>query len=120
MNRFKKMLALLLSILMVNLFFFGTCFAQQSWYSTAEITEHTPVVRALPEEKIPVEVVKEGGGSAMLWALLGVVAIGGVVAAAGGGGSSGGGGGGDEPPSEEPPSEEPPSEPDTGTVSVSW
>ena len=107
MNILKKMLALLLTVLFVNLFFFSTGFAQQNWYSKADITKHPPVIRSLPAEKIPVEVVK-GGGTTWLWALLGVAAIGGVVAAAGGGG--GGGGSGDEPPPEA----------DTGNVSVSW
>jgi hypothetical protein len=110
MNILKKMLVLLLTVLLVNLLFFSTGFAQQNWYSKADITKHPPVIRSLPAEKIPVEVVKGGGGSTWLWALLGVAAIGGVVAAAGGGGSSGGGGGGDEPPPEA----------DTGNVSVSW
>jgi hypothetical protein len=105
MNLVKKMLALLLTVLVANLFLLGNCFAQQSWYSQAEITKHPPVIRSLPEEKIPVEVVKEDGGK-ILWALLGIAAIGGVVAAAGGG-SSGGGNGGD-------------GDIETGTVAVSW
>ncbi len=110
MNLLKKMLALALAILFFNLCMVNAVFAQQNWFSKAEITRHTPVIRSLPEEKIPVEVVKEGGGSKWLWALLGVAAIGGVAAAVGGGGSSSGGGGGEEPPPAGT----------TGDISVSW
>jgi hypothetical protein len=108
MTILKKLFALTLAVLFLNLYLVNTVFAQQNWYAKAEITKHKPVIRSLPEEKIPVEVVKEGGGSKLIWVLVGVAAIGGVAAAAGGGSSGGGGGDGTEPTAE------------TGTVAVSW
>ena len=90
----------------------GTAFCQENWYAKADITKNKPVIKSLPEEKIPVETVpgKEGGGGSMLWVLLGAVLLGGAAAAAGGGGGGGGGGGdGDVPPA-----------PTTGDITVTW
>ena len=106
MNRLQTMFILFLTLCVLNLFLAGPVFSQQNWYAKLDITKNKPVVKALPEEKIPAEAAK-GGGSKMLWALLGVALVGGVAAAAGGGGgdSGGGGGGGDTT---------------TGDVTVSW
>jgi len=110
MSRLHTTFILFLILCIFNFFMAGTVFSQENWYAKADITKNKPVVKSLPEEKIPVETVKgkEGGGGKWLWALLGVALVGGVAAAAGGGG----GGGGDDPP--------PPLTPTTGNVTVSW
>jgi len=109
MSRLQPIFILFLTLCVLNFFMTGTAFCQENWYAKADITKNKPVIKSLPEEKIPVETVpgKEGGGSKLLWILLGVAAVGGVAAAAGGG-DSGGGGGGDDPPAS------------TGDVTVSW
>jgi hypothetical protein len=100
------MLILFLTLCVCNFFMTGTAFSQENWYAKTDITKNKPVIKSLPEEKIPVETVKgkKGGGGKYLWGLLGVALVGGIVAVAGGGG--GGGGGDDETP--------------TGDVIVSW
>lgn len=110
MKRLRTMFILLLTFCLCTFCMTETGFCQETWYAKADITKNTPVIKSLPEEKIPVEIVKgkEGGGKKMLWAILGVALVGGVAAAAGGGGG-GGGGGDDSPPA-----------PTTGSVSVSW
>ena len=112
MNRLQPIFILFLTLCVLNFFMVGTAFCQENWYAKADITKNKPVIKSLPEEKIPVETVpgKEGGGSKLLWVILGVAAVGGVAAVAGGGGDSGGGGGGgDDPPAST-----------TGTVTVTW
>ena len=82
----------------------GRLFCQENWYAKADITKNKPVIKSLPEKKIPVETVKgkEGGGGKWLLALLGVALVGGIAAVAGGGG------GGDDKGG------------DTGDVTMSW
>ena len=111
MNRWQTIFILFLTLCISNYFMAGTVFCQENWYAQADITKNRPVIKSLPEEKIPVETVKgkEGGGGKWLWAILGVALVGGIAAALGGGG--GGGGGGDDPPSPTPT---------TGSVTVSW
>ena len=106
MSRLQTILILFLTLCVANFFMAGTAFSQENWYAKADITKNKPVIKSLPEEKIPVETVKgkEGGGGKWLLGLLGVAIVGGIVAVAGGGG--GGGGGDDETP--------------TGDVTVSW
>ena len=106
MSRLQRIFILFLTLCVCNFFMVGTAFSQESWYAKADITKNKPVIKSLPEEKIPVEIVngKEGGGGKWLWALLGVALVGGIVAVAGGGGD--GGGGDDDGP--------------TGDVVVSW
>jgi hypothetical protein len=108
MNRLKTIWILFLSLCVGSFFMAGTAFSQENWYATADITKNQPVIKSLPEEKIPVETVKgkEGGSSKILWGILGVALVGGIVAVAGGGGGGGGGGGDDDTP--------------TGDVNVSW
>jgi hypothetical protein len=111
MKRWKKLCILFLTICLLNLFLTGTVFSQQNYYAKADITKNRPVIKSMPEEKIPVEVIKEPekkGGNKWLWAILGVVAVGGLAAAAGGGGGGGGGGSSDN------------GESATGDVTVSW
>jgi len=86
----------------------GTAFSQETWYAKADITKNKPVITSLPEEKIPVEIVKgkEGGSYKLLWGLLGVALVGGIAAAVVSGGDDGGGGDDDKTP--------------TGDVIVSW
>ena len=105
------MFILLLTLCLFNFFMTETVFCQENWYAKADITRNKPVVKLLPEEKIPVETVtgKKGGGSKILWAILGVALVGGIAAVAGGGGGGGGGDDDDTPPA-----------PTTGSVSVSW
>ncbi len=111
MIQWKRWCVSFLSLCVLNFFLAGTVFSQENWYARADITKNKPVIRTLPEEKIPVETVKdvqaEGGSGKWLWAILGVALVGGIAAAAGGGGggSGGGGSGGDD---------------DTGDVTVSW
>jgi len=114
MSRLQPMFILFLILCVFNFFMAGTAFCQENWYAKADITKNKPVIKSLPEEKIPVETVpgKEGGGGKMLWVLLGAALLGGAAAAAGGGSSSdggGGGGGSDDPPA-----------PTTGSVTVTW
>ncbi len=110
MIQWKRWFVSFLSLCVFNFLMAGTVFSQENWYAKADITKNKPVIRTLPEEKIPVETVKaaksEGGGGSWLWAILGVALVGGIAAAAGGG--SGGGGGGDD------------DDDDTGNVTVSW
>ena len=110
MKRLQTMFVLFLTLCLINLCMAGPTFGQAIWYAKADITENTPVIKSLPEEKIPVEIVKgkEGGSSKILWAILGVALVGGIAAALGGGGGSGGGG------------DDPPPTPTTGDVIVSW
>ena len=105
----KKSVSVILIILTFNLFLANSALCGENLYAKADITKNKPVVKTLPEEKIPVETVKgkEGGGNKILWAVLGVALVGGIAAAVGGGG--GGGGGGDDP---DPVT--------TGGVGVSW
>jgi len=111
MNRLQTLLILFLTLCVVNFFIAGTAFSQENWYAKADITKNKPMVKSLPEEKIPVENLKgeKGGGSKLLWGLLGAVVVGGIaaVAAGGAGGGGGGGGGGDD-------------DGPTGDVVVSW
>ena len=106
MKRLHTMFILFLALCVGNFFVAGSALCQENWYAKTDITQNRPVIKSLPEEKIPVETVpgKEGGGGKWLWALLGVALLGGAAAAAGGGG---GGGGGDDPST-------------TGDVTVSW
>jgi hypothetical protein len=111
MKRWEKSFILFLTICVGNFFLTGTVFSQQNLYAKADITKNKPVIKSMPEEKIPVEVIKgpeKEGGNKWLWAILGVAAVGGLAAAAGGGGGGGGGGSSDN------------GEPDTGDVTVSW
>jgi hypothetical protein len=108
MSRLQTIFILFLTLCVINFFMVGTGFCQENWYAKADITKNKPVIKSLPETKIPVEIVKgkEGGGSKLLWAILGVALVGGGIAAVAGGGGGGGGsddGGGD-----------------TGDVIVSW
>lgn len=107
MNRWQTIFILFLTLCVFNFLMAGPAFSQENWYAQADITKNRPVIKSLPEEKIPVETVKgkEGGGGKWLWAILGVALVGGIVAAAGGGG----GGGSDGPTT-----------PTTGNVTVSW
>jgi len=109
MSRLQTIFILFLTLCVLNFLMTGTAFCQENWYAKADITKNKPVIKSLPEEKIPVETVpgKEGGGSKLLWAILGVALVGGAAAAAGGG-DSGGGGGSDDPPAS------------TGDVIVNW
>ena len=109
MNRWQTIFIPFLTLCVFNFFLAGTAVSQQNWYAQADITKHKPVIKSLPEEKIPVETVKgkDGGGGKWLWVLLGVAVVGGAAAAAGGGGGGGGGGDGDTTPT-------------TGSVWVSW
>jgi len=111
MSRLQPIFILFLTLCVLNFFMVGTAFCQENWYAKADITKNKPVIKSLPEEKIPVETVpgKEGGGSKLLWVILGVAAVGGVAAVAGGGGDSGGGDDDDPLPT-----------PTTGDVTVSW
>jgi len=114
MQRLKKAVSVILIILSFHLFMAPGVFSMENLYAKADITKNKPVIKSLPEEKIPVETVpgKEGGGGKMLWVLLGAALLGGAAAAAGGGSSSdggGGGGGSDDPPA-----------PTTGSVTVTW
>ena len=109
MSRLQTIFILFLTLCVFNFFIVGTAFCQENWYAKADITKNKPVIKSLPEKKIPVETVKgkEGGGNKLLWAILGVALVGGGIAAvAGGGGGSGGGGDDDGAP--------------TGDVVVSW
>ena len=108
MSRLHTTFILFLTLCVFNFFMAGTVFCQENWYAKADITKNKPVIKSLPEEKIPVETVKgkEGGGSKILWAILGVALVGGIAAAVGGGGDSGG--------------DDPPSAPTTGSVTVTW
>lgn len=109
MNRWQTIFILFLTLCVFNFFMAGTAFSQQNLYAKADITKNKPVIKSLPEEKIPVETVpgKEGGGNKLLWGLLGVGLLGGVAAAMGGGG---GGGGGDNDDDDD----------DKGNVFISW
>ena len=109
MSRLQTIFILFLTLCVFNYFMVGTAFCQETWYAKADITKNKPVIKSLPEKKIPVETVKgkEGGGGKWILALLGVALVGGIAAVAGGGG--GGGGGGDDDGGE-----------DTGDVIVSW
>jgi len=111
MIQWRRWFILFLSLSVLNLFLSGTVFSQENWYAKADITKNKPVIRSLPEEKIPVETVQaaqsEGGGGKWLWAILGVALVGGIAAAAGGGGGGGGGGGDDD-------------DGDDGDVLISW
>jgi hypothetical protein len=109
MQILKKAVSVILIMLTCHLFLAHSAFSMDNLYAKADITKNKPVIKSLPEEKIPVETVKgkEGGGSKMLWILLGAALLGGAAAAAGGGGS--GGGGDDDPPA-----------PTTGSVTVTW
>jgi hypothetical protein len=107
MNRWIQVFVLFLCLCVFNFFLAGPAFCQQNWYAKTDITKNKPVVKSLPEVKIPVE-VSEGGGGGYLYVILGVVLVGGVAAAMGGGGGGGGGGGDDDPVVT------------TGSVSVSW
>ena len=106
MSRLHTIFVLFLTFCVFNFFMAGTAFSQQTWYAKADITKNRPVIKSLPEERIPVETVKgkEGGSNKLLWGILGVALVGGIAAAAGGGG------GGDDPPVT----------PTTGDVTVSW
>ncbi len=106
MSRLQTIFTLFLTLCVFNFFMVGTAFCQENWYAKADITKNKPVIKSLPEKKIPVETVKgkESGGGKWLLALLGVVLVGGVAAVAGGGGGGGGDDGGG----------------DTGDVVVSW
>jgi len=114
MSRLRPAFIVFLCLCVFNFLMIGTGFCQDNWYAKADITKHKPVIKSLPEEKIPVETVKtpqgkgKGGGNKILWAILGVALVGGVAAAASGGGSSGGGDG-----------PTPPTDTD-GDVTVSW
>lgn len=109
MNRMKRMLILFLTFCVGSLFMTGPAFSQENWVAKADITENKPVIKSLPEEKIPVETVKgkKGGGGKVLLGILGVAIVGGIVAVAGGGG----GGGGDSSDDDGG---------DTGDVVVAW
>ena len=111
MNRVKRMLILFLTFCVGSLFMTGTAFSQENWYAKADITQNKPVIKSLPEEKIPVETVKgkKGSGGKVLLGLLGVAIEGGIVAVAGGGGGGGGGGGSSDDDGG-----------DSGDVVVSW
>jgi hypothetical protein len=111
MSRLQTIFILFLTLCVGNFFMVGTAFCQESWYAKADITKNKPVIKSLPETKIPVETVKgkKGGSNTLLLGILGVVLVGGVVAVAAGGG--GGGGGGDS--SDDGGG-------DTGEVIVSW
>ena len=110
MKRCKQVFVLFLSLCLFNLFMVGTAYCQENWYAKSQITKNKPVIKKLPEQKIPVEVVKgpqkEGGANKWILALLGLLAVGGVAAAAGGGGGGGGGGSDDDN--------------STGDVTISW
>ncbi len=99
MRPVKKLIALVLVLLTLNLYFPGTAFADKP------LTNHPPETVSTPEEDIPMKVVKKK--SKWPWVLLGVLVVGGVAAAGGSGGSGddGGGGGGDG---------------DEGDVTVTW
>ncbi|RLC11631.1 MAG: hypothetical protein DRI24_18510, partial [Deltaproteobacteria bacterium] len=88
MSRLQTIFTLFLTLCVFNFFMVGTAFCQENWYAKADITKNKPVIKSLPEKKIPVETVKgkESGGGKWLLALLGVVLVGGVAAVAGGGG----------------------------------
>ena len=107
MSRLQTIFILFLTLCVCNFLMAGTAFCQESWYAKADITKNKPVIKSLPEKKIPVETVKgkEGGGGKWFWALLGVALVGGIAAVAGGGG---GGGGGDDTST------------GTGDVAITW
>ena len=107
MNRWRHVFVLFLCLCVFNFFLAGTAFCQQNWYAKTDITKNKPVVKSLPEAKIPVEAAKGGGG--YLYVILGVVLVGGVAAAMGGGGGGGGGGDDDDDPVVT-----------TGDISISW
>ena len=73
------------------------------------ITANQPEMMTTPEERIPVDEVKESGYSKWVWIGLGVVVVGAAAALAGGGG---GGGGGDDGGT--------PAATDEGNVEVTW
>jgi hypothetical protein len=108
MSRLQTIFILFLILCLFNFFLAGSAFSQQNWYAKADITKNKPIVKSLPEEKIPAQAAKGGGGK-LLWALLGVALVGGIGAAVAGGGGGGGGGGGDDDDT-----------PATGGVTVSW
>ena len=93
MSRLQTIFTLFLTLCVFNFFMVGTAFCQENWYAKADITKNKPVIKSLPEKKIPVETVKgkESGGGKWLLALLGVVLVGGFAAVAGGGGGDDGG-----------------------------
>ena len=108
MSRLQTIFTLFLTLCVFNFFMVGTAFCQENWYAKTDITKNKPMIKSLPEEKIPVEIVKgkQGGGNTILWAILGLALVGGGIAAVAGGG--GGGGGGDDGDGE------------TGDVIVTW
>jgi len=110
MSRLQTIFTLFLTLCVGNFFMAGSGFCQENWYAKTDITKNKPVIKSLPETKIPVETVKgkKGGGNTLLLGILGAVLVGGVVAVAGGGGGGGGGGGSDDGGG------------DTGDVIVSW
>ncbi len=73
MSRLQTIFILFLTLCVCNFFMVGTAFSQENWYAKADITKNKPVIKSLPEEKIPVEIVKgkEGGGGKCLWAIAG-------------------------------------------------
>ena len=77
MNRLRTISILFLSLCVGSFFMTGTAFSQENWVAKADITENKPVIKSLPEEKIPVETVKgkKGGGGKVLLGLLGVALV---------------------------------------------
>ena len=100
----KNIAILLVVSLFIHMAVSGPAIAQQNWYAKAKITKHKPVLKAPPEEDIPVETIQKKGGGKWIWALLGVAAIAGGAAAVSGNDDSNSSS----------------SKKDEGNVSVSW
>jgi hypothetical protein len=91
MNIFKKAIALLLLLSLVNLYTPAkSCSKENIKKLDSDIIEYEPESSTTVEKELP---TKESGGK-WIWAILGVALIGGVAAVVGGGGSEGGGDGG--------------------------
>ena len=106
MKSLKKLFAVVLILLILNLYFPSITFAgQHHVFAKAGVTEHKPEILSTPEEDIPTIKAKKTSG--WTWVIL-LALIGGVAAAAAGGGGGDSGGGESPPPSDE------------GDVTVAW
>lgn len=98
MKSLKSVFVFISILLIINLIFIGTSFAEDNYiFTKAGISKHSPETVYSPEETIPVENIKpeKKGSSPWSWVVLGIVAIA-VGAAAGGGGGGGDNGGRDD------------------------